>query len=170
MITIAQTKFESNFLASATGNKIFVMKLRDTFVKPACRACKEYTPSAKNPFDVVIYSEPVLCALELKSGKGKSFSFDEKIIKEHQIKALAKNSEIEGVISGFVFNFTEVDNETYFLHINDFIKFKETTDRKSIPYDFIKEKGIEIKSSIKKVNYKYDLGGFLDRIKSLTSH
>ena len=101
---------------------------------------------------------------ELKSTAQKSISFDEKIIKENQIKSLNKFNEYPYVIGGFIVNFRNYDNQTYFVDIEDFMKFKEESNRKSIPLDYCKEIGIEIHNKIKKVNYKYDLEGLFTNI------
>lgn len=92
-------------------------------------------------------------------------SFDEKIIKKHQIDNLKKYSRYPGIISGFIFNFADYDNQTYFLPIDKFIYYKETTNRKSIPLEYIAENGVEIKHRLKVKNYKYFLDEFVNNFK-----
>ena len=161
MNKISSNNFETDFKASATKN-VFIHRQRDVYIPPQCRTCdKAKIVVPKNPFDFLLFSPPLLILAELKSGKQKSFSFSEKIIKEHQIKSLEKSCLYNLIIPGFIFNFSEINNETYFLHINDFISFKNNTSRKSIPYDYIKTEGLFINNKIKKVNYKYDLEKFI---------
>jgi penicillin-binding protein-related factor A (putative recombinase) len=142
--------------------------MRDVFVPGICRTCdRARIVVPPNKFDILLYSFPLLMALELKSTKeGKSIPFDNKIIKEHQIKYLKEYTKYKNLITGFVFNFAKYNNKTYFLFIDDFIKFKESTTRSSIPLDYCAEVGIEIENTIKKVNYKYYLQKFIEEIKN----
>jgi penicillin-binding protein-related factor A (putative recombinase) len=120
-----------------------------------------FTP--KNEFDAILYSHPVLCVLELKSTKGTSFSFMGKtpMIKSHQIEELEKAVKIDGIFSGFVFNFREPE-DTYFLGINEFITFKNLTTKVSInKNDIITCGGVKINAELKRTRYKYDIDGFL---------
>lgn len=118
----------------------------------------------RSQYDYAIFNNGILLISELKSTAQKSISFDEKIIKENQIKSLNKFNEYPYVIGGFIVNFRNYDNQTYFVDIEDFMKFKEESNRKSIPLDYCKEIGIEIHNKIKKVNYKYDLEGLFTNI------
>lgn len=134
------------------------------YIPPQCRTCKTKIVVPKNPFDFLLFGDSVLMLLELKSTKQKSFSFSEKIIKKHQIKALEKYQYYPYVVPGFVFNFQSVNNETYFLYIKDFIEFKNNTTRKSVPYNYIKESGLLISCKKLKVNYRYNLEKFIDDV------
>lgn len=170
---MSKNKFEDDMKTS--GNKqIFIHRQRDVFIPSECRQCKDKTGKPKimlprNYFDFLIYKKPDLILCELKSTKQKSVSLDEKIIKKHQTTGLQKFEEYEGIICGFIFNFVEYDNQTYFLHINDFVRFIENTTRKSIPLNYCKEHGIEIENKIKKVNYKYNLEKLFEDITKQTN-
>lgn len=124
--------------------------------------------SPKNPFDAMLYSFPCLIPLELKSiengsltfwredFEGKSFN-----IKKHQIEGLKKASLVKGVIAGFAINFRKTNN-TYFLHIDDFINMTTSLTKKSInENDVANNGGFIIESEIKKVNYKYNIRKFV---------
>jgi len=103
--------------------------------------------------------------VELKSTSAKSISFDNKIIKEHQIKGLEKiNNKYKDIICGFIFNFYNYNNQTYFVDIEDFIKFLKETDRKSIPLDHCKNIGIEVENKILRTNYRYDIDKLIRNI------
>lgn len=127
--------------------------------------------SAKNPFDIILYSFPTLIPLELKSVGSSSLTFwreDYKgnsfNIKKHQIEGLKKASFIKGVIAGFVINFRNTEH-TYFLHIDDFLKFSKKATKKSInEQDVIENNGHLIEQEIKKVNYRYNIEKFVEEI------
>jgi penicillin-binding protein-related factor A (putative recombinase) len=83
----------------------------------------------------------------------------------------------DGVIAGFIFNFREYENTTYFVPINEFIKYKyiaqneisehtykSKVNKSSISLDICKEIGIEIKHYKKKVKYHYYIKQLLDEL------
>ena len=119
---------------------------------------RTFTP--KNPCDAIMFKNPVMYLLELKSTKGTSFSFSDKIIKQHQIDDLTKASTYNGLLPFFIFNFRKY-NETYGIHITDFIKFKDSTTKKSINRDDCIKIGILIEQKIKKVKYHYRIDKFV---------
>jgi penicillin-binding protein-related factor A (putative recombinase) len=165
--------FEEDMKSSAKDQGIFFYRVKDvppTLLKPNARV-------SKNDFDSFIYRKPNLFPIEFKSTQNRSVSFDEKIIKGHQIEALKEAVEYDGLIAGFIFNFREYDNTTYFVHINDFLAYKhiaenEITDhtykskvnKSSIPLDICKEIGIEVRNVKKKVRYRYYINKLLDEL------
>lgn len=137
-----------------------------------------FTP--QNPFDGIQYAMPFIFLLELKSTGGSGFSFNKSkpyekpkakktlMIKPHQVKELMEAANKEGVISGFVLNFRPrklknkiTENATYFVHINDFIKFAEGTNKASINEADCKEIGLRIGQRLKRVKYVYDIEQFV---------
>lgn len=123
--------------------------------------------SLTNPFDFFMYKYPHLYAIENKSTATRSLSFatDKKIkgknIKFDQINEL-KAAADKGLIAGFLFNFREV-NETYFIFIDDFIKFTKTYDKKSINVEDVKEfNGFLVPQKLKKVKYSYDINALIE--------
>jgi recombination protein U len=125
--------------------------------------------SSPNPFDIILFHEDTMFALELKSTKGTAFSFkgSSPMIKENQIKELTKAAQFKGIIPGFIFNLRkESGNKTYFLHISDFNKLIASTTKSSInEKDIIDSGAIEVRGEIKKVRYKYWVGEFILRMK-----
>ena len=75
---------------------------------------------------------------EAKETKNKT-SFPLSNIHEHQIKHLNNISRHGGI--GFIIVRFTLLNETYLLFIKDLDNYLKNNDRKSIPYDFFKEKG-----------------------------
>ena len=126
--------------------------------------------SNKNPYDIFIVKTidwenkiGSFIALELKSKKINSLSFnlDKNIkgtfdIKYHQIQGL-KEVYDKGGKAFFLFNFRK-ENLTYKICINNFLKFVESTDKKSINIkDIIEFGGILIPQELKKIKYRYDV-------------
>jgi penicillin-binding protein-related factor A (putative recombinase) len=165
-------EFESDIESSAVKQGLFVDRIKDTHIPNDLR---NRVKVAKNKYDFYLYSRPLLFSLELKSTGGKSVSFDEKIIKKHQIDNLQKASTYDGVVAGFIFNFRSADNRTFFVPINEFIKYKmiaqssfsihnyqSKLNKSSIPIGICEEVGIEIGSELKKKRYTYDVKRFID--------
>ena len=79
---------------------------------------------------------------EAKETNNKT-SFPLSNIHEHQIRHLKSIIKHGGI--GFIIVRFNAYNETYLLMMNDFISYTNNNDRKSIPYDYFKEKGHLIK-------------------------
>ncbi|WP_342423057.1 Holliday junction resolvase RecU [Paenibacillus sp. FSL E2-0178] len=166
-------KFEENFQSSAENvdEKIFFTRIKDTFIPPDLRQRVKVT---KNDYDCMMFARSHLFTLELKSTKENRFSFDESIIKQHQIDKLVEANTYEGVISGFVMNFREPQNRVFFVPIQEFVKYqyiaqnqikenkyKVKINKSSIPIGICEEIGIEIKGFKKKVNWHYHIKEFI---------
>ena len=82
---------------------------------------------------------------EAKETKSKT-SFALNNIHDHQITHLKRVID-HGGISFIIIRFTTL-NETYLLMTKDFIDYINNNERKSIPYDYIKEKGYLIKEKL----------------------
>ena len=153
-------KFEQNFKKS-TPDGVFYYRLRD--------GSSSWDKSSKTRFqqtnicDCILFDGNYLYTLELKSTKGKSLPYTN--IKKHQINDLLWCDKYANVISGFVIEFDSL-NECYFVEINDFKTFYDNNDRKSLPVDFCREKGIKISIKNMKTNRKFNVEKFLaDAIK-----
>ena len=165
-------KFEANLETSANEQQIFFHRNRD--VDPT--AIKKGKSVPKNKFDCLLFHKSHLFPLELKSTKSKSISFSESIIKAYQIESLHKAAQFPGVIAGFLFNFREPTDQTYFVHINDFVKLKHISEnelphtykgrvnKSSISISICEEIGTQV-TSVKKVkNYRYYINNLLDEL------
>ena len=100
--------------------------------------------------------------------KGKYIEFDAKEtsnktafpisnVHDHQIKHI-RNIYKHG---GIVFLIISMNNKYFILMGKDFLEFLDNYDRKSIPYKYIEEKGIEIKMKLKGLDYLSKLGDIL---------
>ena len=106
-----------------------------------------------NICDCLMFDGDYLYLLELKSTKGKSLPFSN--IKKHQIKDLLWASKYANTICGLVVDFIEISR---------FKAFYDSTNRKSIPIDYLREKGIKIGVEKKKVNSKFDIKNFINNV------
>jgi len=165
--------FEDNLQESVKQccEKIFFSRIKDTFIPPDLRQRVKVT---KNDYDCMMFARSHLFTLELKSTKENRFSFDESIIKQHQIDKLLEANTYENVISGFVMNFREPQNRVFFIPIQEFVdyqyvaqnmikehKYISKVNKSSIPIGICEEIGIEIKGSKKRVNWHYHMNAFI---------
>ncbi len=166
--------FEKNVEDSCKAQKIFYHRLRDIMIHPDLRM-RIRVP--KNRYDAILFDQGYLFPLEFKSTKQKSISLKEEIIKAHQIESLLEATEYEQTIPGFILNFRESENFTCFIHIKDFVAYKEMAEgnrtnitykskinKSSIPIDICKEIGIEILNAKKKTNYFYDVKKLINKL------
>lgn len=151
-------RFEQQFKKSIP-KEVFYYRFKDSSSSWGANSTVRYTPN--NICDCMLYDGYYLYFFELKNTKGKSLPLAN--IRENQIKELSRVSKYSNVISGLVIMFSEVE-ECYFIEINDYMTFINTNERKSIPIDYLKNHGIRIECSKKKVNYNYDIKKFLDNM------
>ncbi|CAM2142768.1 Holliday junction resolvase RecU [Paraburkholderia tropica] len=157
--------FEANIEKSAIDQKLFFYRIKD--VNPMF--LKRGAAVSKNKYDCFLFFKGYLFPLELKSTKDKSIAFREEIIKAQQIKHLKVATQYPNIIPGFLFQFREPENKVYFIHINDFLTYKNIAEKQlkhtyknkvnkaSIPIAICEEIGTEVRSMKKKVNYTYYL-------------
>ena len=163
-------KFEVDIKNSCEKELIFFDRIKDGYVPPEYRG---KIPQHKNKYDCYIFGNHHLFPVEMKSTQDNKISFSESIIKQHQIDNLFWAAKFEGIIPGFIFNFRSFDNETYFVHINEFCKYKEAVENKvndfayvklnkrSMPIEVCRQIGIKINNIKKKVNYHYFIKEFI---------
>jgi len=153
-------KFEEQFKASLIKDNFLVIRLPDP-PQSFNMGDNSLRFANKNPYDLVVYKNPNLYCLELKSNKSKSISiqFDKqekgKDIKLHQIDGLTKASQNKGVRSGFILNYRSTNN-TYYLDIKDFNEFLRTSSKKSINENDVSKNGVLIPQTQIRVKYYYD--------------
>ncbi|NDJ99777.1 hypothetical protein [Bacillus subtilis] len=157
--------FEANIEKSAADQKLFFYRIKD--VNPMF--LKRGAAVSKNKYDCFLHFNGYLFPFELKSTKDKSIAFREKIIKPQQIKYLKEATQYPNIIPGFLFQFREPENKVYFVHIDEFLKYKNIAEKQlkhtyknkvnkaSIPIAICEEIGTEVRWMKKKVNYTYYL-------------
>lgn len=156
-------RFEEDF-KNSINDKMFYHRLKDSASSFNGGQMSRFT--LKNPYDATIFYKRALFTLELKSTKATSIAFDrgrkdKKSIKFHQIEGLLDASKYDWIISGLVFDFRATEKRehaTYYLSINDFMRFYNESSKKSINInDIINYGGIEIEKELKRVRTKYNL-------------
>lgn len=83
------------------------------------------------------------------------------MIRKNQIEGLDKaNNHI--LIAGFIFNFREKDNATFFMNIENFLQMQNDTSKKSFNIEDLNNYGaLLISNSRKRTRYHYDIGKFI---------
>jgi recombination protein U len=115
---------------------------------------------ATNICDFLVMTNEYLFLLELKSHKGTSIPFN--CIRENQIEEMSKIEHLR-VKSYFILNFRDKE-KTYGIEAKKLKEYIEISDRKSVPFDWCRQNGIEITGERKKVRYKYNMNKFFNEI------
>ena len=154
-------KLFENDIKKSVPDDFYYLRLKDS-AGFGSSSDKNVRFTSHNPFDALLQGLWTLFTLELKSSEGTSFSFSQEpkksaMIKYHQIIGLQEAGKHKGVVSGFLLNFRKTKH-TYFLYIQDFIRFQDATDKKSLnEADVILNGGIIIDQRLLKTNYRYDI-------------
>ena len=115
--------------------------------------------TSHNICDCMAVTNEYVFLLELKSHKGSSIPFT--CIRKNQIEEMSKVDHIR-IKPYSILNFREKE-KTFAVEARELKNFMETTERKSIPFDWCRENGIEITGIKKKVKYRYLLDEFFGR-------
>ena len=146
--------FENDFKTSVPDNVVFI-RLKDAGGWSKSQDLR-FTP--KNECDAIMYKNPNIYLLEFKSHKGKSLPFS--CISDKQAQSLNDLSKYEGVISGYIVNFRDLE-ATYFVYADDVMDYMMYSDRSSIPVAWCELKGIKINQFKKRTRYAYDVESFV---------
>lgn len=86
-------------------------------------------------------------------------------IKKNQILGLQNWSKNHDIVCGFILNFRHKGNRTFFVHINNFLKYTSTLSKKSINIQDVEQMNpIEISNIKKRTHYRYNIENFLKTI------
>ncbi len=151
-------RFENNFKKSVPSN-IFYYRFKDGTASWDKGSLTRF--QQKNICDCELFDGSRLYLFELKSIKGKSIPFNN--IRENQLKELSEAQKFKNIIAGIVIEFNELDR-AFFIDIKNVIEFMNTSDRKSIPLDYLEIEGIEIEVTKKKVNCNFNIRKLLNKI------
>jgi penicillin-binding protein-related factor A (putative recombinase) len=164
-------QFEIDVENSCKDQSVFYFRVRDVMLPPDVRMRVKLP---QNKYDCLLFYKNHLFPVEQKSTKSKSISFSESIIKQHQIDNLVEAATYPDVIAGFLFNFREPNNRTFFVDIHKFVEYKNIAENElehtyeskvnkaSIPIDICEEIGIEVTSVRKKVHMRHYINKLLD--------
>lgn len=162
-------KIFENSIKESVPNGLFVYRLPDAAQSFAKSSNLRF--SRKNPCDYFIYDAcgtRLLFALELKTVKGKSISFErnkgeQKVIHCHQIAGLTEWNKFKNMVCGFLIEFRDIET-TIFLDISDFNRLSKETKKKSFTIADLDNMGLPyvvIPQELKRTRYRYDLSPLL---------
>ena len=117
--------------------------------------------ASHNMCDYIMFDDDTrtLYCCELKSTKSTSISLS--MIRDNQIEELTKSGK-HNLVAGFIVNFRNENNDTYFIEIFDFNQMISEINKKSFNQsDLRKYNAIYIESECKKVNHKYNIKKFI---------
>lgn len=162
-------KFEEDWRKSFEKINAYFFRIKDSAAS-FNQGNSSFTRS--NPYDCFALFDGCFFAMELKSTQGTSFSFEtesagrgNKLIKLNQINGLHDVTKYQNAYAGFIFNFRNKNNSTYYLNIKNFINFYNNTNKFSInENDIIEYKGVLIESKLLKVRYRYNIEKLLRTI------
>jgi recombination protein U len=162
-------KFEQDFVKSVPED-VCALRMPDSAQSFYRSSALRFTN--KNPFDYLLWNPNTLTlyALEMKTVKGKSISFERskeenREIHWHQINGLKKMNSVGGCVCGFVIEFRELET-TVFISIDEFEKILNGTEKKSFNYNDLINLDVDfltIPQEIKKTHYRYDIDYFLKK-------
>lgn len=163
--------FEDDVKQSCKKEGLFIHRLKDNAMS-YIESDSVYT--TKNDYDFLIYKKPILLALELKHTTYPSISIQvsedvpERMIKWHQIQGLLKASKYDGVYAGFLLSFSseELNKEfTYYISIQNFMRFLNRTTKKSITaVDIMSNGGIRVNQVLLRTHYHYQISDLLNTL------
>ena len=153
--------FEDYWKESANKlENIWIYRLRDNAASFGNSSNTRFT--SHNMCDYIMWDDNsrTFYCLELKSTKSTSLSLS--CIRDNQIKELTEASK-HNLIAGFIVNFRNKNNDTYFIEICDFNNMIKEIQKKSFNVKDLEEhNAIYIESKLKKVNYSYDVQNFVE--------
>lgn len=152
-------KFEEDIKKSAEKLGIYILRLKDStqsFMKSNSKF------SWDNHCDFIITGNNKVLFLELKSTNKQSISFN--MIRDNQIQGLLSDSKYDMHRCGFLFNFRD-ENITYYMSIENFVRFRDSTNKKSInKKDIIDFNGIILEQELKRTRYFYRIDKLIENI------
>ena len=170
-------QFESDIKQSFS-KRCFVYRLKDSAMSYSKNSNTKFTWD--NPCDFFVFDSKnkILFAFECKSTQYKSMSVqtDEnddksKMIKYHQIESLTNMSEYDGIVSGFLLNYRDLENDmerTYFLNIKDFNNMMKQINKQSFnELDAIMHGAVKVNGEKKRVHYRWNMSELLDKLYQL---
>lgn len=157
----AGKKFEDCWKQSANKlENIWIYRLRDNAASFGNGSNTRFTSHNMCDYHMWDDNSRTFYCLELKSTKSTSLPLS--CIRDNQIKELTESSK-HNLVAGFIVNFRNKNNDTYFIEICDFNNMMNEIQKKSFNVKDLEEhNAIYIESKLKKVNYSYDVQNFVE--------
>lgn len=103
-----------------------------------------------------------LYLIECKSTKGTSLPLT--MVRDTQIQGLLDASKHE-LVAGFLINFRNSENDTFFISINNFIEMTKRINKKSFNIkDLMDNNSLKIQNTKKRTRYTYNIQEMLNKI------
>ena len=153
--------FESDFKNSVSDD-CWIYRLRDNASSFANGNNTRFTSS--NICDFILFDDhtKMLFLLECKSTKSTSVPL--KMIRETQIKGLLEAGK-HNLTAGFIINFRNKNNDTFFISISQFKEMLDTLNKKSFNIEDLKNaNAICVLSNKKRTRYTYDIKKFIEEV------
>lgn len=174
--------FEEQFKKSIKKRNYYYVRLKDN--PTSFIPCEEARFTPKNPYDCIMWANGTMFCFELKSTKAFNLDFwseklevtnaylgEKAMIKKNQVNGLKEAGEHDGIVAGFIINFRETTNHTYFWSIQNFLKFTSKSVKKSFnEKDVIENSGICIPQTLLKVSYDYAIDNLVDMFTGSVKH
>lgn len=151
--------FEREFKESAEKQGIWIMKIADTYVPAHAASESAFVP--KQPCDFVAHFDGTLWLLELKSTQNRYITIERDgsngMIKQHQYQQMYKHTcDCQQEKGMLVLQFER--EYTYGLLIQDFYRFLQETDKKSInKLDVVQYGGFNVEQKLARTHYYYNV-------------
>lgn len=156
---------EDEFKKSCEEQDIWIERIKDNQLSYS----SEFSTS-QNKYDFHCFDTEVLYGVECKRTHLSHLTVDrnkddKKVIRLHQIKSLAKDNEYKNILCGFFLDF-QTSGQTYFLYIDDFMKWYNSNDKKSISEKEVVELNpIIVQKELKRTKYRYDVRTMFEQLK-----
>lgn len=141
----------------------WIYRLRDNAASFGQSSSTRFASS--NICDYIAYDDVsrILFLWELKSTKNTSIPLS--MIRENQKKSLIEASK-HNLVAGFICNFRNENNDTFFIEICDFVNMVENLNKKSFNIaDLKNNNAIRINSFKKRTRYTYDIQSLINMSK-----
>lgn len=154
-------KFEAD-LKSSVPDTCWLYRLRDNASSFANGTNTRFTSS--NICDYILFDDitKTLFLVECKSTKGKNIPLS--MIRDNQIKGL-KDAGNHMLVAGFLINFRNKKNDTYFITIDKFLNMINGIRKKAFNIKDLENFGaIKIESTKKRTRYTYNIQKMINEL------
>lgn len=153
--------FENDFKQSVP-DTCWIYRLRDNASSFANGDNTRFTST--NICDYIMYDDitRTLFLVECKSTQGTSIPLS--MVRDNQIKGLKEASEHD-LVAGFLINFRNKNNDTFFVLINKFLDMIDSLNKKSFSIKDLENIGaLKIESNKKRTRYTYNIKKMINEL------
>lgn len=153
--------FENDFKKSIP-DTCWIYRLRDNASSFANGDNTRFTSSNICDYLLLDNATKTLYLVECKSTQGTSIPLS--MVRDNQIKSLKEASK-HRLIAGFLINFRNKDNDTFFVLINEFLDMINSLNKKSFNIKDLENIGaLKIESNKKRTRYTYNIQKMINEL------